>query len=215
MKLTFEEMFGKWDDFEYKERKPLNTLVFGVGINDSTFILEPTNMGKRVAHPAYKTWKNMLERCYSSKLKEKYPTYVGVTCCTEWLSFITFAKWFKSQYKNGLFLDKDLLIKGNKVYSPDTCIFTTCEVNNFIVLCGAARGIQPLGVDLHKGKFRARIRKEGVTKHLGSFSTKEEAHLVWQKAKLEQAIAFNFPPLQRIIDQLTYEIENNLETTSL
>lgn len=37
----------------------------------------------------------------------------------------------------------------------------------------------------------------------------------WQKAKLEQAMAFNSPPLQRIIDQLTFEIENNLETMSL
>jgi hypothetical protein len=212
---NFELEFGKWDGFEYRTRKPLNTLVFGVGINDAPFVVAPTINGLQVTHPTYKAWKNMLERCYSSKYKEKYPTYVNTICCDEWLLFTNFARWFTLKYVEGYQLDKDLLIKDNKIYSPDTCIFVPAKINTFITLSNKNRGNFPLGVDLHDGKFRAKIRKDGVQKHLGYFITKEEAHRAWQKAKLEQAIAFNFTPLQRVIDQLKFEIENNLETTLL
>ena len=210
-----EEIFGKYENFEYRERKPSNNLVENIGINDSPFVVQPTCDGKRVTHPAYQFWQNMLVRCYNPKYKEKNPTYVGVTCCEEWLLFTNFAKWFKGNYIEGYHLDKDLLVKDNKIYSPSTCIFVPPEINIFIILSDKSRGSLPLGVTSHREKFRAKIRKDGVMKHLGIFSDPLSAHKAWQKAKLEQAISFNFPHLQRVIDQLKYEIENNLETTSL
>ena len=209
--MDLEEIFGKFDDFEYRERRPLNKLVEGIGVNDAPFVVSPTIINKRVTHPAYSTWRNMLVRCYSSKYKEKYPTYVGVTCCTEWLSFITFAKWFKDNYIEGYHLDKDLLYKSNKIYSPKTCIFVPTDINTFLTTSASARGTLPLGVSMDGTSFRASIK----SKHICSVKDSLTAHRLWQKAKLEQAIAFNFPPLQRVIDQLKFEIENNLETTSL
>lgn len=209
---NFVEDFGYYENFVYRERKPSNRLVYGVGINDSPFQISPTISGSIIIHPAYRAWCNMLTRCYSSKCKEKYPTYEDVVCCTEWLTFTTFAKWFKDNYKFGYHLDKDLLLKDNKVYSPTTCVFAPKEVNAFMTLSSASRGKLPLGVSVeHLNKFRASIK----SKYICTTNTKEEAHKAWQKAKLEQAIAFNFPPLQRVIDQLKFEIENNLETTSL
>jgi hypothetical protein len=215
MMSKLEEEFGKFEGFEYRTRKPLNKLVEGIGINDAPFVVAPTIINKRVTHPAYSTWKNMLNRCYNSKFKDSRPSYIGVTCCDEWLLFTNFAKWFKDNYIEGYHLDKDLLVKDNMIYAPDTCIFCPPEINTFIILSGSIRGDHPLGVSSHREKFQAKIRKDGVMKHLGYFNTKEEAHREWQKAKLEQAIAFNFHPLQRVIDQLTFEIENNLETLSL
>ena len=209
------EVFGVYAGFEYKAKNPLNSEIFVVAINDSPFVLSPVINGLQVKRPAYSTWKNMLNRCYNSKFKDSRPSYIGVTCCEEWLLFTNFAKWFKDNYIEGYHLDKDLLVKDNMIYAPDTCIFCPPEINTFIILSGSIRGGHPLGVSSHREKFQAKIRKDGVMKHLGYFNTKEEAHRAWQKAKLEQAIAFNFQPLQRVIDQLTFEIENNLETLSL
>lgn len=135
--------------------------------------------------------------------------------CAEWHSLNKFSLWFKENYIHGYHLDKDLLIAGNRVYSPTTCVFVPQKVNSFITLSNKSRGLLPLGVDLYKNKFRSQIQINGCKNTLGLFSDSMEAHKAWQLAKLEQAIAFNFPPLQRIIDQLTFEIENNLETMSL
>jgi hypothetical protein len=151
-----------------------------------------------------------------AKDNEEQPAYVGVTCCDEWLLFTNFAKWFKDNYIEGYHLDKDLLVKDNRIYAPDTCIFCPPEINLFLTLRDTCRGKLPLGVSMNNIRFQATISGgDNTKKYLGLFDTKELAHQAWQKAKLEQAIAFNFPPLQRIIDQLKFEIENNSETTSL
>ena len=213
--INFEAEFGIFDGFEYRERRPLNKIVEGIGINDSPFVVQPIISEKQIKHPAYSVWRDMLVRCYSNRLKEKSPSYIGVTCCEEWLLFTNFAKWFKNNYIEGYQLDKDILVKGNKTYSPNTCIFVPQKINSFLTLRGNDRGNFPLGVDLHNGKFQAAIKISGKRIYLGTFNTKEEAHRTWQKAKLEQAIAFNFPPLQRVINQLIYEIDNNLETKTL
>ena len=216
MQLTLEEIFGKWDGFEYKERRQKSyKLVYGIGTNDSPFQVMPT---KQTRHPAYICWSNMLLRASAySGYRDKYPTYFNVTCCEDWLLFTNFAKWFKDNYIKDCQLDKDLLCKDNKIYSPKTCLFIPQEINKFLTLSSKARGLYSIGV--HKksttSSFSSQIDSNNTKKHLGYFDTQEEAHKAWQKAKLEQAIAFNFPPLQRIIDQLKFEIENNLETTSL
>ena len=73
---------------------------------------------------SYIEWCNMLRRCFDEKWKEKHPSYKDVTCCNEWLCFQNFAKWFDNNYYElegaRMDLDKDILYKGNKIYSPDT-----------------------------------------------------------------------------------------------
>ena len=81
----------------------------------------------------YKTWKSMLQRCYDEKLQEKYPTYKGCVVCDEWHNFQNFAKWYEDNYyevcDEKMCLDKDILVKGNKIYSPETCIFVPQTIN--------------------------------------------------------------------------------------
>lgn len=78
---------------------------------------------------SYTAWKGMLTRCYCKKTQKRQPTYIGCTVCDEWHNFQNFAKWFDVNYISGTQLDKDIKVKGNKVYSPDTCSFVSREEN--------------------------------------------------------------------------------------
>lgn len=74
----------------------------------------------------YYIWKSMLARCYSAR---KSSCYEGVTVCEEWHNFQNFAKWFEENYVEGYELDKDIKIRGNKLYSPETCMFVPTDQN--------------------------------------------------------------------------------------
>ena len=128
----------------------MGKLVYGVGVNDADYVVSINETvgyvdGKRKEKlvwicPFYRTWKGMLGRGYSEKLKLKYPSYKDVTVCEEWHLFSTFRAWMDQQDWEGLQLDKDLLVKGNKIYSPETCLFVSGQVNNFVLERGASRG---------------------------------------------------------------------------
>jgi len=78
---------------------------------------------------AYSVWHHMLTRCYCSKSHKAWPTYKGCTVSSEWLNFQVFAEWFDINYISGYVLDKDILVKGNKVYGPGLCSFITAREN--------------------------------------------------------------------------------------
>lgn len=121
-------------------------LVYGVGIND---LDEPVyKNGKNLKF--YTIWKDMLRRCYSNKLQKKFPTYVGCSVCPEWLSLSNFKVWFDINYQDGMALDKDILIKGNRVYCPEACSFIPRYINNLLTDAGAIRGELPCGVSAQK-----------------------------------------------------------------
>lgn len=88
-------------------------------------------------------------------------------------------------------LDKDLLFPGNKVYSPDTCIFISGDLNKFLNENGSSRGEYPLGVSNHKtsGKIQAGCSnpRTGRREHLGYFPCPEEANKAWRARKHEHA----------------------------
>ncbi|AIW03249.1 hypothetical protein CPT_Mater92 [Bacillus phage Mater] len=136
----------------------------------------------------YKTWKQMLRRCYDKAHQEKWPTYIGCEVSEKWHNFQTFAAWYNENIYNAsetVCLDKDILIKGNKVYSPDTCIFVPERINLLFVKSNRTRGDLPIGVvfDKSRGKYAAKFRYQGQTKNLGRFTTVEEAFLAYQTAK--------------------------------
>jgi len=160
------------------------SLVFGVGVNDWAGNISVD--GKDIRE--YKLWKGMLKRCFCEKCKQKYPTYEGVTCSKEWLSmtkFIEDVSQMRGYGFDGWQLDKDILVKGNKLYSKDTCCFVPAEVNLLLTKCDNSRGKYPVGVCFHKatGKFRADLRINGKRKHLGYFTTPEEAFQAYKPAK--------------------------------
>jgi len=160
------------------------SLVYGVGVND--WVGNVNVGGKKIRE--YVLWNSMLKRCFDEKLKQRQPTYEGVTCSKEWLSMTTFIEDVSQMRGYGLEgwqLDKDILQKGNKLYSKDTCCFVPLEVNILLTKRDKCRGEYPVGVNFDKatGKFKANIKINGKTKHLGRFATPEEAFRVYKLAK--------------------------------
>lgn len=84
---------------------------------------------KRKDTKEYTAWHNMLKRCYSEKHLKKHPSYIGCSVCVEWHNFQVFAHWFEANYIDGTELDKDIILDGNKVYSPETCLFVSHTEN--------------------------------------------------------------------------------------
>lgn len=132
----------------------------------------------------YKIWSKMIERCYSDGYHLRQPTYKNVIVCDEWKYFSNFEKWAKANYKDGYVLDKDLLSVDTKIYSPSTCCFIPRTINQSIIDTNKNKEL-PLGVSHSRGKYRARIRKFGELHNIGSFDYPIEAHISWQKAKIE------------------------------
>ena len=178
----------------------MKKLVYGVGVNDLPYRVHvyeelPKNGGKRVQKTVfrckyYTAWTNMLKRCYSEKYIESYPSYIGTSVCREWLYASEFKKWMEQQDWQGKCLDKDIIVPGSKLYSPDTSAFVL-NATNLFVASDACRGEYPTGVNLCKrtGKYRARCQNPFTEKQeeLGYFSTQEDAHEAWRKRKHELA----------------------------
>ena len=108
--------------------------------------------------PGYRTWRMMLQRCYDKKVHNAEPRYRDCVVCDEWHSLYNFNKWYMKNYYSiadeRIELDKDILIKGNKIYSPDTCVFAPQKINVLIVSANRIRGEFPIGVYYDKQKKR-------------------------------------------------------------
>lgn len=148
--------------------------ICGVGIND----LKSSTKCK-----AYKVWFGMIQRCYSQKVQFVRPTYKGCTVSEEWLRFSNFKKWHDANYVEGYHLDKDLLVKGNKVYSSETCCYVHPLVNIQISNTSNRRGSCCFGVMKEYRKYLALITKHGKQIRLGTFDTEEEAFVAYKVAK--------------------------------
>lgn len=179
----------------------MKKLVYGVGMNDADYAVEKRETvyygdGSRKEKqvwvcPFYRTWKDMLKRCFSDKYKAVRPTYENVTCCKEWLVFSNFKHWMEKQDWKGKQLDKDILVPNNKDYSPETCAFVSRTTNMFVTANDAARGEWPVGVcwDKWREKFKAQCKNHFTKKneYLGLFTCPYEAHETWRKRKHELA----------------------------
>ncbi len=152
--------------------------ILGIGINDSNYIIEQKNInGKNIICPFYSVWDSMIRRCYSLKLHERYPAYVGCTVCEEWLLFSVFKKWMEKQDWKQNQLDKDIKIVGNKIYGPDTCLFVSKKINTFMTHNKKIDRPLPTGVYLKTAdnKFHAESRVDGKKKMIGVFDNVNEA----------------------------------------
>lgn len=167
------------------------SFVCGVGIND--YELPVSINGKHI--PEYKMWTNMLYRVYDVKFKEKHPSYLNTSCDPNWHSMTSFIKDvskidnYDKAIHEGWCLDKDILVKGNKLYSKNTCCFVPPQLNNIILQNKAKRGDFYIGVSYskHARKFRSYlIDQNGHQQHLGYFDSEFDAFLMYREAKKQQ-----------------------------
>jgi len=168
-------------------RKRKRKLVYGIGINDADYIVAAKVEGKNVICPYYQRWCNILRHSYSPLFQKKHPSYIGTTVCKEWHTFSSFRNWMEDQEWENRELDKAILFPGNKVYSPDTCLFVTKEGNNIVLGVRVDKGEYPLGVyfDTPKQQFRASMSRNGKQQTIGRFDTPEEAEKAYLEAKVD------------------------------
>lgn len=147
-----------WKDFiKGNVKNPYYPQVLNVGMIGVKY---PAKINKKHTKE-YCAWYNILIRCYDKKFKEKYPAYKDVTVCEEWLLYENFYEWIHSQENFEKWLDedrwavdKDILVKGNKLYSPETCCLVPQNVNTLFIKCDASRGNLPVGVCKNKNDNR-------------------------------------------------------------
>ena len=163
--------------------------------------------GKK-GHPTkeYSVWLSMLTRCYNERFLLSNETYIGCEVCEEWLDFQNFAKWFNDNYIEGYQLDKDLILKGNKLYSPKTCCFIPQEINLLLVKRKNKRGKYPIGVSRDKTKMSAHIVIKAKQCYLGNYNTPEEAFNVYKKAKQAHILSI----AEEYKDKISTEAYNSL-----
>ena len=144
-------------------------------------------------------------------------SYEDVTCCDEWLSFGNFVEWVNKEVgysgkPEGTELDKDILVKGNKIYSPEACSFVPTAVNSLLNDCGAGRGEFPVGVCFEKcrSKFKVQMRCFGRQKHLGHYTTIESASFAYKTAK-EAQIKIVATQYKDVLSPAVYESLMNWE----
>ncbi|WP_297136124.1 hypothetical protein [Terrisporobacter sp.] len=138
---------------------------------------------------SYKFWKSMIQRCYDESFQRTHPEYIPCTVCEEWHNYQNFARWFDNNYyeiENRIMnLDKDILYKGNKIYSPNTCVFVPDNINLLFANHNTSRGNFPIGVTFDKksSKYSAKMNVENKTTHIGMYDNCEDAFLAYKFEK--------------------------------
>jgi hypothetical protein len=159
--------------------------VCGVGVIGAKY---PVSQGGR-GTKEYRLWCGMLRRCYSDSFKKQRPTYGGCEVSDNFKSYEYFYEWCNNQIgfnNKDWHLDKDLLTKGNKVYSENVCVFIPSEINSVLVKCTASRGKHLIGVhwcNTNKAFVAQVNRNKGQPEHLGLFKTEIEAFKAYKQAK--------------------------------
>ena len=141
----------------------------------------------------YEKWSSMLKRCYSESMHRNRPSYINCTVCDEWMYYKNFYEWMHNQDNfiilenigEKYHLDKDILCKNNKIYSPDTCELVPYIVNTLFISCRSNRGKFPVGVyyETSSKKYKAQGQNyfTGKYTNLGRYNTSNEAFYLGYK----------------------------------
>lgn len=158
-------------------KNPYHTSVCGVGMVGQKY---PSKIDRKIVKE-YKAWAAMIRRCFDPNIKGRQVTYDDCICCDEWLLYDNFYEWLHSQenfneWLNGgrWALDKDILVKGNKIYSPDKCCLIPQNVNCLFTKREAKRGDLPIGVCRHGNGFQAYCHnpfRDNKMEYLGTHRT--------------------------------------------
>lgn len=163
-------------------KDPLVRNVHNVGYyGDRTFT---KTLSAELVSAASQCWRDMMDRCYEGK----YPSYINCYVNDYWHDFQNFAKFYiECPYRQtGWQLDKDILVKGNKEYGPDTCCFVPVDINGYMKTNSNRRGDYPIGVKLSylRNSYESRVRDfDGKQILLGKYATPELAFEAYKSTK--------------------------------
>ena len=188
-------------------------LICGVGINDAPYKVRNNGL----ICPYYTVWATMIQRCY-----KPWKGWEECVVCKEWHYFMAFRKWMKSQDWKNKYLDKDILVLGNKEYGPNNCIFVSQYINALFQHTNNRN--LPKGIHWYKPTKKYMVNchvKSGVNKFLGYYSSLEEANEVYVKVKtqiLDEVVKDMtdvrvIDGLYRRLEQLKKENLRKVETT--
>jgi hypothetical protein len=178
----------QYDSFKNGSVKsPYCKSSFGIGyIGEGLYA--PHENGKKTNR--YTRWESMIGRCYNKEFQKRCPTYIDCSIDEEWLNFQKFSEWYDNNYYEiegeKMCLDKDILFKKNKIYSPNTCIFVPERINMLFIKNTKKRSELPVGVykDKQRNKFYSNLKiKDKKTIILGRHNTVEETFNIYKKAK--------------------------------
>lgn len=198
---------------------PYEKRVYGIGyIGVGNYKVSENGKSTKI----YSTWNSMLKRCYDEKYQEKYPTYKECVVCDEWHNFQNFGKWYEENYYEvegqRMNLDKDILVKHNKIYSSETCIFVPQTINKLFVKRDGKRGDSVIGTSPKDGKYQVNCQifnpetEKSKQEYLGFYDTQEKAFEIYKyyKEKNIKQVADYYKSLipQKLYDALyDYEVE--------
>ena len=175
--------------YDFKKGKikcPYEPRYFGVGyLGEGKYKMSENGKLKREC----KIWQSMLTRCYNPKYHEREPNYKGCKVENYLLNFQHMGEWIDENYYEvpgeTMCLDKDILNKGNKIYSRDTCIFVPKKINSLFVKSDKRRGNSPIGTTPNSsGNYQVYCNNgNGISVYLGAYLTKEEAFQVYKQYK--------------------------------
>ena len=169
-------------------KKSKDGAYFGMAYKDEKYDCCFTNeRGEKKNKHEYNLWIGMLTRCYSEKTRALNKTYEGCEVDDFFLHYSNFYEWCNEQigFKDGFELDKDLLNKGNRIYSPNNCLFLPKSLNTALTRRQNHRGKYLIGVtfDKNRKRFASRMGFFGKVKTLGNYKTELEAFNAYKAAK--------------------------------
>lgn len=171
-------------------KNPFHPSVYDRGyMGDGSYKGSRTVDGVQKKTSEYEAWRGMLKRSYCPKTQERQPTYIGCSVHPDWHNFQTFAKWYTSQvgYVEGWDMDKDLLVEGNKVYGPDTCILLPRPINSLLSMANMITGrFLPRGIHKHGTGYRVEVASLADKRVTKTYRTQEEAIKVRNKNTIER-----------------------------
>jgi len=174
-------MFGVTDAVDVLEKIIRSELIGGYGIND---IPQKITGEYKIC---YEKWRSMLRRCYREEWHIYKPSYSGCSVAKEWFYFSNFMRWHNENYTKGHVLDKDIIIKGNKHYSPKTCVYVPEYVNSLLISRTRSNRELPSGVFLLKSDkvtpYNVKFELGKKKMALGRFISPEEAFLACKKVR--------------------------------
>jgi hypothetical protein len=211
----------QYGDFKKGEIKcPYDRNIYGVGyLGEGEYKCKENGKLTKV----YNIWNSMLQRCYDEKRHKKQPTYIDCEVDKNWHDFQNFGKWYEENYYEIegeiMCLDKDILIKHNKLYSPERCVFVPETINKLFTKCDKSRGESVIGTSpTRNGKYQAHCclinLETGKSKqqYLGVYDTQEkgfEVYKYYKEKNIKQVADYYFGRIPtELYDALyRYEVE--------